>query len=76
VLLETYMPKGEYAVSVYSLNGREIMTVAKGIQVTEGMRTFRWSGSDTNGAVCAPGMYLFRVTNTRGTNVLKTPVMW
>lgn len=65
---------GRFELAIYSIDGREITTLANGVR-EPGIYQARWNGCDSSGKPVAAGVYICRLATDRGTAVRKMVVL-
>ncbi|MCX6233745.1 MAG: T9SS type A sorting domain-containing protein [Bacteroidetes bacterium] len=48
------------SIFIFDLNSRKIKIIVSQTRMEQGIRTFKWDGSDENGNAVAPGTYLYQ----------------
>jgi len=76
VLLQAFIPRGTFAVSVYNLKGRLVTTLARGQAETGGVKSFYWNGFGEDGFTCSSGTYVFHIICTKGERTIKSIIAW
>ena len=76
ILLQTFLPKGPFAVTVYDLKGRLVSTLASGNVKKSGLQSFYWNGLGENGFPCSSGTYVFHIKCTKGERTTKSLIVW
>jgi hypothetical protein len=76
ILLQTFLPKGPFAVTVYDLKGRPVSTLASGNVKKSGLQSFYWDGLGENGFPCSNGTYVFHIKCTKGERTVKSLIVW
>lgn len=76
VMLQAYIPKGQFSVKVYDLKGKMVSTIGDGNAKASGIQTFFWHGLNRNGLRCARGTYIFHVNCTGRNKAVKAPILW
>ncbi len=72
VVMQVYIPRGNYAVKVFNCKGREIAAPARGNAKAAGIKMLHWQAKRNAGN----GTYIFRVTTTDGEKSVTAPVLW
>ncbi len=76
VVLQSYIPKGQFAVTVYDLKGRLVSSLGSGSAKTSGVKSFYWNGCGENGFPCSCGTYVFHIKCTEGERTVKSLIVW
>lgn len=72
LLISAFIPKGDYEIVMYTISGKKIADISKGIMVNERVQSFLWNGN----TVCAPGMYIVKISHVNGYSAIRTPLVW
>lgn len=62
-------------VAVYSVDGKQVRTLARDRFVGAGEQTLRWNGCNEQGQPVASGVYLIRVSTPRGNRVTRAVLL-
>lgn len=76
VTLLVPVSEGKYRVTIYTLSGKEIISLAQETAHPRKLHSFSWSGIDKNGIFCGNGTYIFRVVSGKENRTIKTPIIW